>query len=65
MGYHLQNDTFAKEAWYFRNAILRASYANMHQGIFPTTQYMVMFLGNLLLNEENELRNHRMVTRGE
>ena len=51
MGYHLQNDTFAKEAWYFRNAILRASYANMHQGIFPTTQYMVMFLGNLLLSK--------------
>ena len=65
MGYHLQNDTFAKEAWYFRNAIIRASYANMHQGIFPTTQYMLMFLGNLLLNEENELRNHRMVIRGE
>ena len=64
-GYHLQNGTFYKEAWYFRNAIIRACYTNMHQGIYPTTQYMEMFLGNLLLNEDNELKNHRMMIRGE
>ena len=65
LGYHFQNDTFAREAWYFRNAIIRACYTNMHQGIYPTTTFMEMFLGNLFLNEENELRNHRMVIRGE
>ncbi|MBO4822178.1 MAG: hypothetical protein J5548_12045 [Prevotella sp.] len=65
LGYQLQNDTFFREAWYFRNAIIRACYTNMHQGVYPTTKYMEMFLSNLFLNEENELRNHRMVIRGE
>ena len=65
LGYRFQNDTFAREAWYFRNAIIRACYANMHQGVYPTTEYMEMFLGNLFLDEDNELRNHRMVIRGE
>ena len=65
MGYQLRNDTMYREAWYFRNAIIRASYTNMHQGIYPTTEYMEMFLNNLLFDEDNELRNHRMVIRGE
>ncbi len=64
-GYQIQNDTFYREAWYFRNAIIRACYINMHQGIYPTTQFMEMFLGNLLLDEDNELKNHRMIIRGE
>ena len=64
-GYRLQNDTFYREAWYFRNAIIRACYTNMHQGIYPTTKFMEMFLGNLLLNEDNELKNHRMMIKGE
>ena len=64
-GYSFRNDTFLREAWYFRNATIRASYTNMHQGIYPTTDYMEMFLGNLFLDEDNELRNHRMVIKGE
>ncbi len=64
-GYHIANDTFYREAWYFRNAIIRACYTNMHQGIYPTTQFMEMFMGNLFLDEENELRNHRMMIKGE
>ena len=43
LGYQIKNDTFYKEAWYFRNAIIRACYTNMHQGIYPTTEYMEMF----------------------
>lgn len=64
-GYQFKNDTFYREAWYFRNAMIRACYTNMHQGIYPTTEYMVMFLGNLFHDEDNELRNHRMVIKGE
>ena len=64
-GYKLRNDTFYREAWYFRNAIIRAFYTNMYQGIYPTTEYMEMFWGNLLLGEDNTLKNHRMVIRGE
>lgn len=65
LGYQIKNDTFYKEAWYFRNAIIRACYTNMHQGIYPTTEYMEMFLNNLTRDEDNELKNHRMVIRGE
>ena len=64
-GYEFANDTFYREAWYFRNAIIRASYTNMHQGIYPTTEYMEMFLENLFFDADNELRNHRLVIRGE
>ncbi len=64
-GYEFANDTFYREAWYFRNAIIRASYTNMHQGIYPTTQYMEMFLENLFFDTDHELRNHRMVIKGE
>ena len=64
-GYEFSNDTFFREAWYFRNAIIRASYTNMHQGIYPTTEYMEMFLDNLFFDADNELRNHRMVIKGE
>ena len=65
LGFRIQNDTFYREAWYFRNAIIRACYTNMHQGIYPTTEYMEMFLYNLIRNEDNELKNHRMVIKGE
>ncbi len=64
-GYQFANDTFYREAWYFRNAIIRACYTNMHQGIYPTTEYMEMFMGNLFHDEDNELRNHRMVIKGD
>lgn len=64
-GFTLRNDTFFREAWYFRNAIIRACYTNMHQGIYPTTEFMEMFLGNLFYDEDNELRNHRMIIKGE
>ena len=64
-GFHLQNDTFYREAWFFRNAIIRAFYTNMHQGIYATTEYMEMFMRNLFFNEDNTLKNHRMVIRGE
>ena len=64
-GYQIKNETFYHEAWYFRNAIIRACYTNMHQGIYPTTEYMELFMGNLFHDEDNELRNHRMVIKGE
>ena len=44
-------------AWYFRNALVRANYTNIEKGIFETTKYLEMFLRNLILNEKNELKN--------
>lgn len=44
-------------AWYFRNALVRANYTNIEKGIFETTKYLEMFLRDLILNEKNELKN--------
>lgn len=56
-GYDVNNDIFAKNAWYFRNSLVRANYSNIEKGITETTKYLELFLRNLLLNENNELKN--------
>lgn len=60
LGFEVTNDIFAKNAWYFRNALVRANYNDLKRGIHETTQYLELFLRNLLLNEKNELHNRTM-----
>ena len=60
LGFDAINDIFAENAWYFRNALVRANYNNFKIGIHETTEYLELFLRNLLLNEENELHNRVM-----
>ena len=55
LGFSATNDIFAENAWYFRNALVRANYTNLQKGIYKTTEYLELFLRNLLLNEKNEL----------
>lgn len=57
LGFSATNDIFAENAWYFRNALVRANYTNLQKGIHETTKYLEVFLRNLLLNEKNELHN--------
>ena len=57
LGFSATNDIFAENAWYFRNALVRANYTNIQKGIHETTEYLEAFLRNLLLNEKNELHN--------
>ena len=57
LGFSATNDIFAENAWYFRNALVRANYTNLQEGIYETTEYLEAFLRNLLLNEKNELHN--------
>ena len=52
LGFSATNDIFAENAWYFRNALVRANYTNLQKGIYETTEYLEAFLRNLLLNEE-------------
>lgn len=63
-GYDVTNDTFAKHAWYFRNALVRANYNNVQKGIYETTEYLELFLRDYLFNETNELRNRYMHVSG-
>ena len=56
-GFDISNETFANYSWYFRNALVRANYNNMPKGIFATTQHLEAFFRNLILGEQNELKN--------
>ena len=60
LGFSATNDIFAENAWYFRNALVRANYTNLQKGIYETTEYLELFLRNLLLNEKNELHNREL-----
>lgn len=60
LGFDATNDIFAENAWYFRNALVRANYNDFKIGVHETTEYLELFLRNLLLNEENELHNRVM-----
>ena len=40
LGFSATNDIFAENAWYFRNALVRANYTNLQKGIHETTEYL-------------------------
>lgn len=57
LGFHVTNDVFAKHAWYFRNALIRANYSNLRAGVHEDLSYLENFLRNLLMGEKHELKN--------
>ncbi len=57
LGFNVTNDIFAKNAWYFRNALVRANYKDASKGIFEDLSFLELFLRNLILNEKNVLKN--------
>ena len=57
IGFNVENDLFAKNSWYFRNALVRANYKSAQNGIDYTPVYLERFFRNLLLGEKWELRN--------
>ena len=57
MGYKVDNDIFAQNSWYFRNALVRANYQNLPAGVERTTEFLELFFRNLLMGEHNELKN--------
>lgn len=61
IGFYVENDLFANHSWYFRNALVRANYRNAVKGVEPDMKYLIRFFRNLLLGENNELRNRYMV----
>ena len=60
LGFDATNDIFAENAWYFRNALVRANYNDLKNGVHKTTEYLELFLRNLLLDEKNALHNRAM-----
>lgn len=56
-GFSVSNDVFAENSWYFRNALVRANYNDLQNGITATTKYLELFFDNLLLGQHHELKN--------
>ena len=56
----VNNDLFAEHSWYFRNALVRANYEDLAKGISKTEMFLIRFLSNLLLGENNTLKNREM-----
>lgn len=59
-GFNLTNDSFQKNSWYFRNALVRANYSNYLLNIDETTYYLENFLENLMFNTNHILSNKVM-----
>ena len=59
-GLKVDNDAFKQHSWYFRNALVRANYNDLNNGIHATTKYLEMFFSNLLLGTDYELKNRFM-----
>ena len=56
-GFNVSNGTFAENSWYFRNALVRANYNDLQNGIHATTKFLDLFFENLLMNAGHELKN--------
>lgn len=65
LGFKVENDLFAENSWYFRNALVRANYNNIRAGIYETTEFLEKFMRNLLFDEKNELYNRDMHINGQ
>lgn len=57
LGFNADNELFAENSWYFRNALVRANYNNLQKGIHENPEFLEKFFWNLLLGEHNELKN--------
>lgn len=57
LGFEVENEPFAQHAWFFRNALVRASYTNLGMGIYGTTEELERFLANVLYGASHELSN--------
>lgn len=61
LGFAVDNSPFEEHSWYFRNALVRANYRNYQRNINPAPEYLEAFFRNLLLGEQNELKNRYLI----
>jgi len=63
IGFECNNNMFEQHSWYFRNALVRANYKNVAKGINQDYSFLIKFFRNLLMRENNELRNRYMLVK--
>ena len=61
IGFECNNGMFEQHSWYFRNALVRANYKNVAKGINQDYSFLNKFFRNLLMGENNELKNRYML----
>lgn len=59
-GFDVDNTPFAQHSWYFRNALVRANYANYPLGIASTSKPLEDFFDNALFGAKHELSNRKL-----
>lgn len=57
LGFKVNNDMFKEHSWYFRNALVRANYSNIQEGVYSTNEFLELFYSNLLVGTDYELKN--------
>ena len=57
LGFDINDDVFANNSCYFRNALVRANYKNFDRNIFEDISFLEGFFYNLLSNSNYELKN--------
>lgn len=60
LGFSVNNDIFANNSWYFRNAMVRYVYKN-NNGVMPEPKFLERFFRNMILGEQWELRNRYLI----
>ena len=61
LGFNVTITLFADNSRYFRNALVRANYADIQNGIYEDRSFLEKFFRNLILGENNELKNHYLL----
>ena len=61
IGFKVDNRLFEQHSWYFRNALVRANYKNVSKGISQDVHFLELFFHNLLMGEDNELKNRYLL----
>ena len=59
-GFNVNDEIFAYNSWYFRNALVRANYKNYEKNVFEDITFLEKFFYNLLTNTKYELKNRYM-----
>ena len=59
-GFNVNDEIFADNSWYFRNALVRANYKKYEKNVFEDITFLEKFFYNLLTNTKYELKNRYM-----
>ena len=59
-GFNVRNQVFAENSGYFRNALVRANFNDLHNNIHSTTVFLEQFMENLLTGTQHDLENRYM-----